>query len=102
MLWIQAKTDAELAPLIQQLGSTSIAEIERLIVELQEAKDHLQSETERIEREVIHYATLTQIASITAKISSDAVSQWHPPCHEQKSNASEALGGFIPGRWHEG
>jgi hypothetical protein len=48
-LWTQAKTDAEIAPLIQKLGATSIAEIERLIVELQKAKDHLQSENERID-----------------------------------------------------
>jgi hypothetical protein len=89
-LWMQAKTDAEMAPLVQKLGASSIAEIERLIVELQEAKGHLQSEQERIEREAIRYRTLTQMVSTTAKIISDAVSQWHPACDEQKSNACEA------------
>ena len=90
-LWMQAKTDTEMAPVIQKIGATSIAEIDRLIVELQEANDHLQSEKERIEREVIRYTTLTQMASTTAKIISDAVSQWHPARNERKSNTSEAV-----------
>jgi hypothetical protein len=88
-LWMQA-ADAEIAPLIQRLGATSTAEIERLIVELQEAKDHLQSESERIERETLRYTSLSQMASTTARIISDAVSQWHPARTEQKSGTSKA------------
>ena len=34
------ETDAEIAPLIQQVAATSIAEIDRLIAELQEAKNY--------------------------------------------------------------
>jgi hypothetical protein len=37
--WMQA-ADSEMTPLIQKLGATSTSEIERLITELQEAKDH--------------------------------------------------------------
>ena len=92
-LWMQAKTDAEMAPLIQKLAATAIAEIERLILELQEAKDHLQSEKERVEREVTSYTTLTQMTSTTAKIISDAVSQWHPACSE--SNTSVRFAGDM-------
>ena len=82
--------DAEIAPLIQRLGATSTAEIEGLIVELQEAKDHLQSERERIERETLRYTSLTQMAATTAKIISDAVSQWHPARNQQKSDTCKA------------
>jgi hypothetical protein len=77
-LWMQAGTEPEMAPLIQKLCAASIAEIERLIAELRDAKDHLQSERERIEREMMRYMSLTEMASTTAKIISDAVSQWHP------------------------
>jgi hypothetical protein len=84
--WLQATND-EIAPLIQKLGATSTAEIERLIAELQGAKDHLQSERERIERETSRYTSLTQMASTTARIISDAVSQWHP----QKSKTTNAV-----------
>jgi hypothetical protein len=56
---------------------------------LQEAKSYLQSEGERIEREMVRYANLTQMALASAKIIFDAVSQWHPARNEQKTNASE-------------
>jgi hypothetical protein len=77
MLWMPA-ADEDTVPIIQKLAATSTAEIERLIAELQEAKDHLQSERRRIERETSRYTSLTQMASTTARIISDAVSQWHP------------------------
>jgi hypothetical protein len=88
-LWMQA-ADAEMAPLIQKLGAISTAEIERLIEELQGAKEHLQSERERIERETLRYASLMETASTTAKIISDAVSRWHPARNQQKSDTSKA------------
>jgi hypothetical protein len=88
-LWMQA-ADAEVVPLIQRLGASSTAEIERLIAELQEAKDHLQSERERIERETLRYTSLTQMASTTVKVISHAVSQWHPARNPQKPDTSKA------------
>ena len=83
------ETDAEIAPLIQQVAATSIAEIDRLITELQKAKNHLQSEGERVEREMVRYTKLTQMASFTVKIIFDAISQWHPASNQQKPSASE-------------
>ena len=84
----QTETDTtEMAPLIQQVEATSIAEIDRLIADLQEAKSYLQSEGERIERETVRYTNLTQMASFTAKIIFDAISRWHPASNQQ--NASE-------------
>jgi hypothetical protein len=59
------------------------------MAELQKAKDYLQSEGERIEREAVRYTNLTQMASVTAKIIFDAVSQWHPASNQRKSMASE-------------
>jgi len=73
-----------MAPLIRRLAATSIAEIERVVAELREAKDLLQSERERIEREMMHYLRFTEMASTTVKIISDAVSQWRPADNQQK------------------
>jgi hypothetical protein len=87
----QPETDTEIAPLIQQVGATSIAEIDRLIAELQEVKSHLQSEGERVEREIVRYTKLTQMASFTAKIIFDTISQWHPASNQQKTNACEVV-----------
>ncbi len=74
----QTETSTEITLLIQQIGDTSIAEIDRLMAELQEAKSYLQSEGERIEREMVRYTNLTQMASFTTEMISDAVSQWLP------------------------
>src|SRR5262245_51772370 len=68
----QAETDAEIATFIQKVEAASIAEINRLLAELEDAKNHLQSEEKRIEQEVARYTNLARMASTTAKIISDA------------------------------
>src|SRR5262245_37450184 len=85
------ETDVEIAPLIQKLGATSIAEIEKLIGELQEARDFLQSEGERIQLETARYTNLTQTASASVKIIFDTVAGWreagHPVDNQSRSSA---------------
>jgi putative protein kinase ArgK-like GTPase of G3E family len=85
----QTETDPGIAPLIPELGARSIEEIDRLMAKVQDARDYLQSEGERIEQETVRYANLTQLASVTAKIVLDAISQWHPARDQQQSNAAE-------------
>jgi len=85
----QAETDAEIATFIQKVEATSIAEIDRLLAELEDAKNHLQSEAKRIELELARYTNLAQMTSLTAKIISDAVSQWHPARNQEESNPCE-------------
>jgi hypothetical protein len=77
----QSETDVEVAPLVQKLGTTSIAEVEKMIEELQEARDFLQAEGERVQREAEHYTTLTQMASASLKIISDTVAGWREAGH---------------------
>jgi hypothetical protein len=77
----QTETGTEIAPLIQQIGDTSIAEIDRLMAELQEAKSYLQSEGERIERETARYTNLAQTASASVKIIFDTVQEWRKAGH---------------------
>jgi hypothetical protein len=78
---LKNETDADIAPLIQKVGATSIAEIERLIGQLQETRNFLQSEAERIEREMARYVNLTQMASASVKIIFDTVSGWREAGH---------------------
>jgi hypothetical protein len=77
----KTETDADIAPLIQKVGATSIAEIEKLMGELQEAKNFLQSEGERIQRETARYMSLTQMASSSVKIIFDTVCGWREAGH---------------------
>ena len=85
----QTEINTEIVPLIQQVADTSIAEIDRLITELREVKSQLQSKGQQVEREMVRYTKLTQMASFTAKIIFDTISQWHPASNAHKSSASE-------------
>jgi hypothetical protein len=84
----QYETDVKIAPLVQQVGATSIAEVEEMIGELQEAKDFLQSEGERVQRETEHYTTLTQMASASVKIISDTIAQWREAGHPLRNHST--------------
>jgi len=70
----ETETDTDIARLIRKVGTPSIAEIEKLIGELQETKNFLQSEGDRIERETARYLKLTRMASASVKIIFDTVS----------------------------
>ena len=89
----RTETDADIGPLIQKVGATSIAEIEKLMGQLQEAKNFLQSERERIQQETARYMNLTQMASSSVKIIFDTVSGWreagHPIRDQSKSREFE-------------
>jgi len=81
----KSETDVEI---VQKIGATSIAEIEKMIGELQEAKDFLQSEGERVQREQEHYTNLTQMASASVKIISDTVAGWREAGHPLPNQSS--------------
>jgi hypothetical protein len=77
----KSETVADVRPLIQNLGALSIAQIEKLIGELHEARNFLESERERIQRETARYINFTHIASASVKIISDTLSGWHQAGH---------------------
>jgi hypothetical protein len=57
-------------------GATSIAHIEKLMEELQAARDYLQSEGERVRRVTDRYAHLAQTASASVKIFAENLGNW--------------------------
>ena len=82
-----SEPEVEIAPLVQKVGAISIAEIENMIGELQAAKDFLESEGERVQREAEHYTTLTQMASASVKIISDTVAGWRQAGHPVRDHS---------------
>ena len=95
----QPETDTEIAPIIQKLGATSIADIDNLVSELQEARDYLQSEEERIRAETVRYISLTGAASASVKIIFDALQAWrtveHSAHNQSQASAFEIMGAVI-------
>lgn len=64
---------------IQRVSSVSIAEIDRVIGELQTMRDMLRAEGERVQREIAGYANLSQAALASMKIMSESLTRWKPP-----------------------
>ena len=75
------ESDQGLASLIRSVGLTSITDIESLVSELQDARDYLQSEGERIRAEIGRYIALTGAASASVKIIFDALRAWRTADH---------------------
>jgi hypothetical protein len=72
--------------LIKNMGATSIVELEKIIGELQQARTYLQSESERIERETVGYAELSQTAMQSVRIIAETVGEWRKAGHPVRSN----------------
>ena len=64
-----------LSSVIQRVSGISVAEIERLISDLQSLRDHLQSEAQRVQREVLQYAQMSQAASRSTKMMAESLAQ---------------------------
>jgi len=94
----KSETVADVRPLIQNLGAPSIAQIEKLIGELHEARNVLESERERIQRETARYIKLIQIASASVKIISDALSGWRQTGHPLSEFVTRSVADDSTGR----
>jgi hypothetical protein len=73
--------EAEIVLLVQKIEARSIAEIEKMIDEMQEAKNFLQTEWERIQRETARYMKLAQTASASVEIIFETVRGWREEGH---------------------
>lgn len=62
--------------LIQRVSGQSVQEIEHVIAELQNVRDILRNEGERVQREIVGYANLSQAAAASMKIIGDSMTQW--------------------------
>src|SRR5690348_10285577 len=62
--------------LIQRVAGTSLAEIERLISELESLRDLLHAEGQRVQREISGYAQLSSAAMKSTRMIADNVTQW--------------------------
>jgi hypothetical protein len=65
-----------LEELVQKLGTTSIAEIDKLISDLQAVRRYLKAEGDRIRQEMARYAHLSDTASASVKIITESLGQW--------------------------
>jgi hypothetical protein len=62
--------------LIQRVAGTSLSEIEHLMSELEQLRDLLHAEGQRVQREISGYAQLSQAAMKSTRLIADNVQQW--------------------------
>ena len=62
--------------LIQRVAGTSLSEIENLIDELENLRELLHAEGQRVQREISGYAQLSQAAMKSTRMIADSVAQW--------------------------
>jgi hypothetical protein len=62
--------------LVQRVAGTTLREIDVLLRELEGLRDLLQSEGERVQREVAGYAQLSQSAMSSTRIIADSMQTW--------------------------
>ena len=71
--------------LVQRVAGTSLQEIDNLIGELQNLRDYIANEGERVQREITGYAQLNHAALTSTQIISDSMSKWKDALDEAKS-----------------
>jgi ABC-type transporter Mla subunit MlaD len=64
--------------LLERVSGATVSEIDRLISELQTIRSLLQSEGDRIRREITGYAGLSQSAVATMKVINETLTQLRP------------------------
>ncbi len=64
--------------LLERVSGATVTEIDRLISELQTIRSLLQSEGDRVRREITGYAGLSQSAVATMKVINETLSQLRP------------------------
>jgi hypothetical protein len=62
--------------LIQRVAAASMEEIDRVILELQDVRDMLRSEGERVSRDISGYASLNHASMTAMKVIGDNLKQW--------------------------
>ena len=65
-----------ISSLLQRVSVNSVQEIDRLIGELTMLRERLHHECERVQREIVEYASLSQAAMQSTKIIAESLTHW--------------------------
>jgi len=71
--------------LVQRVAGTTLREIDGLLRELEGLRDTLQSEGERVQREVAGYAQLSQAAMHSTRVIADSMQSWRKQMGEARA-----------------
>ena len=75
-----------ISSLIQRVSASSVAEIDRVVNELNTVREMLRTEGERVQREITNYASLSQAAMSSMKVMTDSLAQWNSPSTQPRQS----------------
>ena len=67
---------SNISSLLQRVSGSSVQEIDRLIEDLQMLRERLHLEGERVRRDIVEYATLSQAAMQSTRIIAESLTHW--------------------------
>jgi hypothetical protein len=65
-----------ISSLLQRVSANSVQEIDRLIDELKTLRERLHEEGERVQREIVEYASLSRAAMESTKVIAESLRSW--------------------------
>jgi hypothetical protein len=65
-----------ISSLLQRVSASSVQKIDRLISELKTLRERLHKEGERVQREIVEYASLSRAAMQSTKVIAESLSNW--------------------------
>jgi hypothetical protein len=77
---------ASVNSLVQRVAGASLREMQNVIWELESLRDFLQSEGERVQREISNYAQLTQAAMSSTRTIADNMVHWKKVADGKRSH----------------
>ena len=72
----ESEAVANLGAMLQRVSGSSLHEIDRLVHELTSIRDLLESEGERVQREITEFAHLSQSSIQSTKIIAESLAHW--------------------------
>ena len=75
-----------ISSLIQRVSASSVAEIDRVVNELNTVREMLRTDGERVQREITNYASLSQAAMSSMKVMTDSLAQWNSPSTQPRQS----------------
>jgi hypothetical protein len=86
----ESSVNEKLNALLRHLAGDTIEEIDRVIRDLENVRDMLRNEGERVEREIAGFASLNHAAAVAIKVISDNVKKWKGGSNQRSEPESES------------
>jgi hypothetical protein len=78
----------KLGSLLQRVVGASVEQIDDVIFELQAFRQRLDTESARMQREIVEYATMSQAAMQSTRIIAESLTNWKKPPDAETPNLS--------------